>query len=596
MIISRLRQLLTTPIDEACDRSKQSVSILFWLSLSLGFAIYYGGLGLQKAFRAEYIVQDDAREYVFWMQQFVDPTLFPHDLIADYFKSITPPGYAAIYRLMALGIQPLLLSKLLPVVIGVMTTLYGFRVCLQLFPIPAAGFIAMLLLNQSLWFRDDLSSATPRAFVYPLFLAFLYYLLHRVRSGVMITIVLQALIYPPLVLITIAVLFLRLWNWDRWHLHRAHIPYFAFATGLGFLALLPYAFSAAEFNPIVTKAEALTMPELYPGGRHPYFDPNLWQFWLTGQHSGILPPLLPPLIWVGLGLPIVTQNPSRFPLIRRLNCEVVVLAQTALASLGLFFAAHALLLKLFFPTRYTTHTWRIVLAIAAAIVLTVLLDTVLLKCEELANAHRWKPLFWRLALTGLIGALLILFPSFSPNFPATNYRVSGEGALYQFLQKQPQDSLIATLSDEANNIPTFARRSVLIGKEYALPFHLGYYRQIRQRSIELIQAQYSPDLAPVQQIIQRYGIDFWLLDRSAFAPGYLLNKSWLQSFQPAFSEASTRLHQGKISALEKRVNECAVFESQSLILLKATCITQPLSHHFERLPHTQFIEFGRLHM
>lgn len=582
MIISRLRQLLTTPIDEACDRSQQSASILFWLGLSLGFAIYYGSLGLQKAFRAEYIVQDDAREYVFWMQQFVDPTLFPHDLIADYFKSITPPGYAAIYHLMALGIQPLLLSKLLPVAIGVATTLYGFKVCLQLFPIPVAGFIAMLLLNQSLWFRDDLSSATPRAFVYPLFLAFLYYLLRRVRLGVMITIVLQALIYPPLVLITIAVLFLRLFNWERWHFHREHIPDFVLAAGLGFLALLPYAFTSAEFNPIVTKAEALTMPELYPGGRHPYFDPNLWRFWLTGQHSGILPPLLPPLIWAGLGWSIVIQNPSRFPLIRRLNPDVGVLAQTALASLGLFFAAHTLLLKLFFPTRYTTHTWRIVLAIAAAIVLTVLLDSVLLKCEELASAHRWKPLSWRLALTGLIGALLILFPSFFPSFPATNYRISGEGALYQFLQKQPQDSLIATLSDEANNIPTFGRRSVLIGKEYALPFHLGYYRQIRQRSMDLIEAQYSPDLAPVQQIIQRYGIDFWLLDRSAFTPEYLLNKSWLQSFQPAFSEASARLEQGKISALASRINNCVAFESQSLTLLKATCITQPLlSHHFK---------------
>ena len=573
MIISRLHHLLTTPIDREGDRSKQSTLILFWLSLSLGFAIYYSSLGLQKAFRAEYIVQDDAREYVFWMQQFIDPTLFPHDLIADYFKSITPLGYSAIYHLAAFAIQPLLLSKLLPVLIGVVTTFYGFKVCLHLFPIPATGFVAMLLLNQSLWFRDDLSSATPRAFVYPLFLAFLYYLLHRVRSGVMITIVLQALIYPPLVLITIVVLFLRLWNWEHWQFQREHIPDFVLAAGLGFLALLPYMVSSSEFNPIVTKAEALTMPELYPGGRHPYFDPNLWRFWLTGQHSGILPPLLPPLIWVGLGLPIVAQNPSRFPLIRRLNCEVMVLAQTALASLGLFFAAHVLLLKLFFPTRYTTHTWRIGLAIAAAIVLTVLLDSLLLKCEELANSHRWKPLFWRLTLTGLIGALLILFPNFSPSFPATNYRVSGEGALYQFLQKQPQDSLIATLSDEANNIPTFARRSVLVGKEYALPFHLGYYRQIRQRSMELIEAQYSPDLAPVQQIVQRYGIDFWLLDRSAFTPEYLLNKSWLQSFQPAFSEASTRLHQGKSSALAKRVNECVVFESQSLTLLKAACIT-----------------------
>lgn len=571
MLFLRLHRLLITPIDQTSRRNR-SRAIAFWLALSLGFTLYYGSLGLQKAFRADYVVQDDAREYVFWMQQFVNPALFSQDLIADYFKSITPAGYAAIYHLSAnLGIDPLLFSKVLPIALGVLTTLYGFGVCLQLFPVPASGFIAMVLLNQSLWFRDDLSSATPRAFVYPLFLAFLYYLLRRVRLGVILTIVLQALIYPPLVFITIALLFLRSWNWQRWRPRTGHILWFGVAAGLGCLALLPYAVSSAEFAPLVTKAEALTMPELHPGGRHPYFDSNLWKFWLTGQHSGILPPLLPPLIWVGLALPIVSRS-LRFPLVKQLKDEVVVLAQTALVSLGLFVAAHAVLLRLFFPTRYTTHTWRIVLAIASGIVLTILLDAMLLACAELTRSHRWKSVLWRLSLAIVVGAVFLLSPTVARDFPATNYRVSGEAALYQFLQQQPQDSLIATLSDEANNIPTFAQRSVLVGKEYALPFHLGFYRQIRQRSTELIQAQYSQDLAVVQQVIRKYGVDFWLLDRAAFTPQYLTNKTWLQSFQPAFDQALTNLRQGKVSTLTTRIKDCSTFESESIIVLKADCL------------------------
>ncbi len=577
----RLRRLFTTPIDQTSRRNRSiaisakrnSEGTSVWLALSLGFAIYYGSLGLQKAFRAGYVVQDDAREYVFWMQQFVNPALFSQDLIADYFKSITPAGYAAIYHLVAtLGIQPLLLSKLLPMILGVLTTLYGFGVCLQLFPVPASGFVAMVLLNQSLWFRDDLSSATPRSFVYPLFLAFLYYLLRRVQLGVMVTIVLQAFIYPPLVFITIAVLFVRSWNWQRWRPQPGQILWFGVAAGLACLALLPYAISSSEFAPLVTKAEALTMPELYPGGRHPYFDPNPWRFWLIGQHSGILPPLLPPLIWVGLALPIVSRS-SRFPLVKQLKGEVVVLTQTALVSLGLFLAAHALLLRLFFPTRYTTHTWRIVLAIASGIVLTVLLDTMLLACAELARSGRWKSVVWRLTLTIAVAAVFLLSPTVTQDFPATNYRVSGETALYEFLQQQPQDSLVATLSDEANNIPTFAQRSVLVGKEYALPFHLGFYRPIRQRSIELIRAQYSQDLASVQQVIRKYGVDFWLIDRAAFMPQYLTDKTWLQSFQPAFDQAVTNLQQGRVPALTTRIKDCSVFESESLIMLKAECMT-----------------------
>jgi len=67
------------------------------------------------------------------------------------------------------GINPPFVNKLLPTVLGPLQPA-TFGVCLEL-PVPTAGFIATLLLNQSLWMKDDLVSA-PRAFVYPLFLAF----------------------------------------------------------------------------------------------------------------------------------------------------------------------------------------------------------------------------------------------------------------------------------------------------------------------------------------------------------------------------------------------------------------------------------------
>ncbi|MCY7279006.1 MAG: hypothetical protein LH702_36035, partial [Phormidesmis sp. CAN_BIN44] len=64
----------------------------FWLGLSLAFAALYGGLSLQEAFSSEYVIQDDARVYLIWMQRFLDSELFPHDLMADYFQSVTPGG------------------------------------------------------------------------------------------------------------------------------------------------------------------------------------------------------------------------------------------------------------------------------------------------------------------------------------------------------------------------------------------------------------------------------------------------------------------------------------------------------------------------
>jgi hypothetical protein len=149
--------------------------------------------------------------------------------------------------------------------------------------------------------------------------------------------------------------------------------------------------------------------------------------------------------------------------------------------------------------------------------------------------------------------------------------VSGS-ALYEFFKTQPQDILIATLSDEANNIPTFSQRSILISKEYALPFHLGYYRQISQRAIDLIRAHYSQDLAAAQQLIQKYGVNFWLLERRAFTPEYLTNNSWLRSFQPAWKEALANLEQGTTPALAELMQRCSVFETKSLVVLQADCI------------------------
>ncbi|NEQ79142.1 MAG: hypothetical protein F6K26_02485, partial [Moorea sp. SIO2I5] len=126
--------------------------VIFWFSLSLAFAMVYSLIALEEAFSNQYIVQDDARQHVFWMQRFFDPSLFPDDLIANYFQSVAPAGYTTLYRLIGfVGIHPLLLNKLLPMVLGLITTSYCFRLCLQMLPIPAAGFIASLLLNQTLW-------------------------------------------------------------------------------------------------------------------------------------------------------------------------------------------------------------------------------------------------------------------------------------------------------------------------------------------------------------------------------------------------------------------------------------------------------------
>lgn len=592
MLIAQLHQLLVTPTAKA-PRSQ----VMFWFCLSLTLALTYGILGLHEAFSSAYVVQDDARQHVFWMQRFVDPTLFPNDLIADYFQSVAPLGYSTLYRLAALaGIAPLLFNKFLPVILGLVTTGYCFGVCWQLLPIPAAGFIATLLLNQSLWMEDDLVSATARAFIYPLFLAFLYYLLRRSLLPCLVAIALQGFFYPQTLFLTAGVLSLRLlrWNQGRLRLSAEGQDYRFCAAGLGMILvlLLPYALQPSEYGPVISVAEARQLPEFLERGRARFFVDSPWEFWLTGDRTGLFPYRMPPLILLGILLPFLLRHPSRFPLVQWLKPSVTVLQQVLLASLGMFAAAHILLFKLYLPSRYMQNTLPIVLALATGIVLVTLLDALFQWALGLQPASPQQPAspatqllffnkqFVALGLTILLGGMLFfyptfLYPRFGQNFPRTGYFVGQAPTLYDFLQKQPKDILIASSAQEANNLPTFSRRSILVAREYGVPYHVGYYSQFRQRANDLVQAQYSQDLTSVKNFIQTYGVDFWILDTEAFTPEYLRLRAsdWLWQF-PSTQEAQTKLEQGVIPVLATLTEGCSALETYDFTVLDATCILQ----------------------
>ncbi len=580
-LVKRLRKFLTVPA------SRASSQMIFWFSLSLSFALFYGILALREVFSNEYVVQYDDEVYAFWMQRFLDPALLPNDLIADYYQSVTPFGYATLYRLVAaIGIAPLTFSKFLPIVLGLVTTGYSFGVCMQILPIPTASFISTLLMNQSLWMKGDLLSSTPRAFVYPLLAAFLYYLLRRSLIPCFVVIVLQGLFYPPFVLIIAGILILRLWRWriglsGFWN--RSHYLFCATGLGVALLVMLPYVFSSSKFGPIITASEARTWSEFLPKGNIPFFINNPWKYWLSANHSGIRLSLNPPLLGAGFLLPILLRYPSYFPLAKQVKSEAAVLLQILLASLGCFFAAHALLFKLYLPSRYTIHSLRILMGLAAGIALTIILDAILQWARQQALSDKLRQQFRSLRLKQLLALAsiaiiwitIVLYPNlfWQKYFPATSgYIVGGEPLLYQFFRKQPNDIRIASLTEEANHLPTFAGRSVLVAKTYADPYHVGYYRQIRQRANDLIRAQYSQDLAQVQNITRKYKVDFWLLERTGFTPEYIANNNWLQQYQPAATEAVDSLKLGNIPALSRLMQACSVFETNKLIVLQASCI------------------------
>ncbi|PSB20158.1 hypothetical protein C7B65_08900 [Phormidesmis priestleyi ULC007] len=562
-----------------------------WLVLSLAFAALYGGLALQEAFSSEYVIQDDARVYLIWMQRFLDPQLFPQDLMADYFQSVTPWGLGTLYRMMAMGISPLVFSKLLPLVLSLLVGWYGYRLTVQLFPIPIAGFFSSVILLQSCWQRDDLASASPRSFWELLLIAFLYYLARQAWILLAITVLVMSLFCPlSAVLIALFISLRCLWfvgssiraNRVR-SLKRSSLRSWIAADWfpkplrleLGILvltiaALLPYVLSQSEFAPTVTAAQARTMPEFLPGGRLPFFFPSFFGFWLDGTDSGIQITANPPLITIGLLLPWLLKFRPQIPLLKQLRSEWKLLPQLALSGVVGFLIAHIMFAKLHFPSRYTTHSWRVAMAISAGIVLAIGLNSLLNWARQARSSVR------NLLVHGMVGVWIVaaaLYPHLVwKEFPKMGYVTGGNPALYRFLQASPKSSLTAYLGLDGSNLPMFGQRSTLTAQEYAVPFHLGYYNQIRQRTIELLKAQYSPDLALAKRLIQQYRINYWLIDQAAFKPEYLRSYRWFRLFEPETGRAIAYLKAGKLGAIAQVMPQCRLTTAGGVTILDGQCI------------------------
>ncbi|MEB3340793.1 hypothetical protein [Okeania sp.] len=560
-------------------------SRIFWLGLSIAVLLIYGIESLKATFETEYIIQDDARQHIFWMRRFLDAELFPNDLIADYFQSVAPWGYKTFYWLItSLGIDPIFLGKLLPIFLALISTFYCFGISLQILPIPAVGFFSSFILNQTLWMEDDLVSATPRAFFYPLFLAFLYYLLQGYLFPVLVAIALQAIFYPHTVLLSLTIITIRLFSYHKKRLKFTSIKlnYWLWLGGIitATIILLPYKLPATEFGPIITTTAAKIQPIFnYVDGKYGrafFFHQNPLVFWLTGPRSGILfLGLFSPLAIGSLLLPFLLKK-EKFPLAKEVSTKVEILGQIFIASIGLFFLAHIFLFDLHFPNRYIYHSMRVTMAIAAGIALIIWLDNYLK--QIISESEKGLTFSQKISIgcTTILLVILSLIP-FSQDLTINNqsYVKGKEIELYKYLLAQPKNTLIASISKESNNIPTFAQRSTLVAQEYSLPYHVGYYSQFSQKAIDLIQAQYTSKPEQVNNFIQNYEVDFWLLDLNAFDPRYVADKELIRQYNLPDSIIE-QLKQNIIPALSTTLESCTVLNSKKIALLPTSCIQNEL--------------------
>ncbi len=564
--------------------------VRWWLGLTLLYSTLIAVLIGDSISGNPYALADDARQHVFWMLRFTDPALFANDWIADYYQSVSPIGYIWLYRLAALvGLSPLLLCKLLPPVLIVLTAGITFFTVLELSALPAAGFAASALLTQSVEYTGTVASGTSKAFVYGLMLLFIYAWLRKSLVWSWSAIALQGMFYPQTVLLTAGLLVLGLVErrQGRWRLSPDRQRWWLTGGGLiiATLVILYYALSTSQFGPTMTAAEALTMPEFFRGGRTNFFQTTWLDALLYGRGGLRLDTAMTPVTnLLGLLLPLMIRWPRRFPLAPSIRPEIDLLPKLVVTAVFWFVAAHALLFKLYLPSRYTGRFLLIVFVLAGGIATVVLIESLLrgaialLQLTATGRATRRSGLAsLPTALAGALALLVVLYPLTMPGYPSTSMVRGNAPELYTFLATTPKESLVASLSVETSNIPSFSQRAVLLSSEIAIPYHAGYYEEIRQRAKALIAAQYSADPQVVTAFIERYGVTHWLLETTAFDVHALNRDRWVQQYQPEAGQATTVLANGQSPLLQTLGDRCVTFQTPQHTVLDARCIVSAIA-------------------
>ncbi|MGF1516092.1 MAG: hypothetical protein ACFB5Z_20670 [Elainellaceae cyanobacterium] len=592
-----MRKLITKFIAGLASRHSPSPLSLKapYVALSLGLSLitplYFGLVTLIYTTTSGPVIQDDARLHVVWLQRLVEPALFPQDAIAHYYTAIQSAGFQAAYGLAAaLGIAPLTLAKILPLGLALIATGYLFWVALLILPVPLSGLLVTLVFNQNIWLKDDLASATPRAFVYPLFAAFLYYLMRDARGLGLLTLGLLGLFYPQMMLVALGMLTLRLLGQVRSPQRWRDGAFWLLALGLTAGLLLTFSHrTEAQVGPLVSLDEMLVMPEFQAGGRRPYFGVPLLGFAFAGA-SGLRLPLFPPIIGVGLLLPVLIwrRHWGSF----QITEQASVLVQLLVAAMALFLLAHGVFPRLYLPSRYTFYSLRFLMAIASGLLLTLAVQQ-----TSVWLARRSSPWTWRdrgrAYLGGALAIAIVVLPAIPAVFlPCHGWVVGQAPGLYEAIKAHPassapqsvapsagqgsKDTLVASLAPEINNVPAFAQRSVLVGEEFALPYHSVFYDLMQRRMTDLLAAQYSPEPADLTAFIQAYGIDLWLLDRRFAEPDYLMQQDWLinSAVGGEVAEVVRKLRLGLPLALAQSIPACNIFSEADLILLDAACIAK----------------------
>lgn len=473
-------------------------------------------------FVAPYVINDDARQQLYWMQGWLDPALYPPDVLNDYASLYVSWGVKALYRLGCLLCEPLFLSKL--VAAGLFAWLGAlFFATGRALRDTSLGAVTLCLCWFSPAFMENISGGLARAFAGPLFLLFLLGLVHRSRALTLGALLAQALFIPYILLPCLLAAALHLAAWRAGFVNakpplHGYADALACAAALGLALAWQHGLGAAGFGPLPWASELANRPEFHEGGRLALLpQPSLaWELvsrpWAAfapfreGYATGIA--------FTCIALPVLALGARRADW-RLLAPHAAPLAFIATASLLLYAAARLAAFKLFVPSRYLEYATNLLLTLGAAFLLDALLR------PWLARAPK-----------GLAAALAVcaLVLGMYRQYGVELFDYSEGAALYAFARETSKAARFAGPPEIMDNLLTFGRRNVYASFELAHPWSTGYWAVMGPRLARLADAAYARDPETLRRFCQEGRIDYFVVDRRQYAPEHLARGAFFEPY------------------------------------------------------------------
>jgi len=364
---------------------------VFLLALAVGTGSQY------QALVNEYIFQDDARQHIYWMEQFYDRGLFKNDLLTEYARNYQPWGFILLYYIFSFIIKPIIFSKILPIILFAISSLYIFKLIRHL-KNNFSGFIGALLFMTTPIFLNRMVGGFPRAFAQPLLIAFLYYLIRKKYLRSSIILVLECLFYPItffLSMFTYLFTFIKFEN-KKFFFEKSSGKVILFVSALFLSFVILSAKYIYSYSPSIgrtpTYSEMLDKSEFYSSGPYRVLPPDMPGFYSSGRYK-VLPtdPLISRVVQdveECIFGPLVKykQYVMSFILILILFFFFEIFKKRILfpSEIWLFLLSSALMyevsdlviFRLFLPERYLEFSVNIVTLIILAVAISQLLDRV----------------------------------------------------------------------------------------------------------------------------------------------------------------------------------------------------------------------------